>query len=227
MTKRGCASHARDPSEVVSTFRRDQRQALGAPAPHHLQAAPRRRGQPPRAGPQGLHSGPELGRPRPCGRTRRGRGSRRPASRRGWSSFEGYKSNSTGPFLCVRPLCLSMVRCGSFDFFLSITTRFDNRHIRSCLASRRSVAGRGPMAQGESPRNPLAFASVFSPEGAWLTCGELVRSTHRVPSQAPGEITLHKYRHTGTPKQAGMGLSGLSPHGESPRPCVRPPPPRR
>ena len=31
------------------------------------------------------------------------------------------------------------------------------------MASRRSVARRGGMAQGKSPRNPLAFASVFYP----------------------------------------------------------------
>ena len=53
----------------------------------------------------------------------------------------------------------------SFDFCLSTSTRFDNRHIRSCLASRRSVSGRGPMAQGDSPHNliagPILQPSVF------------------------------------------------------------------
>ena len=34
------------------------------------------------------------------------------------------------------------------------STRFDNKHTRSCLASRRSVAERGGMAQGKFPRNP-------------------------------------------------------------------------
>ena len=51
----------------------------------------------------------------------------------------------------------------TFDFCLSTSTRFDNKHIRSCLASRRSVSRRGPMAQGDSPHNPMAFSSVLYP----------------------------------------------------------------
>ena len=35
-----------------------------------------------------------------------------------------------------------------FDFCLSITTRFDNKHIRSCLAPRRSVSGWGLVTHG-------------------------------------------------------------------------------
>ena len=50
-----------------------------------------------------------------------------------------------------------------FDFCLSTSTHFDNKHIRSGLASRRSVSRRGPMAQGNSPHNTMAFASVWYP----------------------------------------------------------------
>ena len=91
----------------------------------------------------------------------------------------------------------SLVIGNFFDFCLSITTRFDNRHIRSCLASRRSVAGRGPMAQGKSPRNPLAFASVSYPgrclasqpihlgseveEWAWFQQGRIL-NIHTLPA---------------------------------------------
>ena len=50
----------------------------------------------------------------------------------------------------------------AFDFCLSTSTRFDNKNTSSCLASRRSVAGRGPMAQGKSPRNPVG-------NGTWNT----------------------------------------------------------
>ena len=35
-----------------------------------------------------------------------------------------------------------------FDFCLSITTRFDNKHTRGCLASRRSVSGWGLVTHG-------------------------------------------------------------------------------
>ena len=51
----------------------------------------------------------------------------------------------------------------AFDFCLSTTARFDNKHTRSCLASTRLVAGRGPMAQDKSPRSQLAFSSVLYP----------------------------------------------------------------
>ena len=46
------------------------------------------------------------------------------------------------------------------DFCLSTSARFDNEHRKCCLASRRPVSGRGPMAQGNSPHNPMAFASA-------------------------------------------------------------------
>ena len=44
--------------------------------------------------------------------------------------------------------------------------------------------------------------------------------------QASGETTLQKYRHTGTLKQAGLGVWGMRQHGESARSCEWVPPQR-
>ena len=55
----------------------------------------------------------------------------------------------------------------TFDFCLSITSRFDNKHTRSCLASSRLVAGRGPMAQGKSLAAHWLSLPFYTPEGAW------------------------------------------------------------
>ena len=43
-----------------------------------------------------------------------------------------------------------------FYFCLSTSTRFDNKHRRSCLASRRSVSARGLVTQGRVPRSLMA-----------------------------------------------------------------------
>ena len=50
-----------------------------------------------------------------------------------------------------------------FDFCLSITTRFDNKHIRSCLASRRSVSGWGLVTHGAMALQPIGFRFRFIP----------------------------------------------------------------
>ena len=42
--------------------------------------------------------------------------------------------------------------------------------------------------------------------------------------QASGETALQKHRHTGTLKQAGLGVWGMRQHGESTRSCERAPP---
>ena len=52
-------------------------------------------------------------------------------------------------------------------FVLVSQPAFDNRHIRSCLASRRSVAGREPMAKGKSPRNPMSWKAQVEFRGRW------------------------------------------------------------
>ena len=63
------------------------------------------------------------------------------------------------------------VTCGghvmTFDFCLIITTRFDNKHIRSCLASRRSVAGRGPWHKTNLPAAHWLSLPFYTLEGAW------------------------------------------------------------
>ena len=47
--------------------------------------------------------------------------------------------------------------CYDFDFCLSTSTRFDNKHIRRCLASRRSVSGWGLAAHGARALQPNNF----------------------------------------------------------------------
>ena len=66
-----------------------------------------------------------------------------------------------------------------FDFFLS-TTRFDNKHMRSSLASMRSVAGRGLVTQGRSGR-------VGAPS---ITRREIER--HSVPSGVTSGSESHR-----------------------------------
>ena len=46
------------------------------------------------------------------------------------------------------------IRAFDFDFCLSTSTRFDSKHIRSCLASRRSVSGWGLVTHGAMALQP-------------------------------------------------------------------------
>ena len=52
------------------------------------------------------------------------------------------------------------MRLLTFDFCLSFNTRFDSKHMRSCLASRRSVSGGDLWHTARAPI-PMAFASVL------------------------------------------------------------------
>ena len=58
---------------------------------------------------------------------------------------------------------LSTQTNGTFGFCLSIATRFDNKQIRSCLASRRSVSGWGHVTHGARALQPNGFRFRFIP----------------------------------------------------------------
>ena len=51
----------------------------------------------------------------------------------------------------------------AFDFCISITARVDNKHMRSCLASRRSVSGWGLATHGAMALQPTRFRFHFIP----------------------------------------------------------------
>ena len=109
---------------------------------------------------------------------------------------------------------------------------------------------RAPGLQGQRPRlrDPGPWRPPLGPGGVGPTRGPLPPPTplpqpmrphhvlrhhrplhpppHHHQEQAPGKKTLQKYRQTGALKRVGLGVWDMRRHGESARPCERPPPNR-
>jgi len=72
-----------------------------------------------------------------------------------------------------------------FDFCLSTSTRFDNEHIRSCLASRRSVSGWGLVTHGPWPSSPMTdgLRRGATSTTRWSVATTLIQSSRTARAQ--------------------------------------------
>ena len=97
---------------------------------------------------------------------------------------KGLSSPATSQLAPPRSSPLAVRSMTTFDFCLSITTRFYNKHIRSCLASRRSVSGWRLVTHGAMALQPneLESSGRFPREG-----GVLPQSGEPAPPFVPQE----------------------------------------